>query len=56
MQEPDFLSKIIITGGGVNLGVFVYDPEVKHQSFRWYAKISLGKRNFWFIESDRRSS
>jgi len=41
---------------GMNLGVFVYDPETKHHSFRWYAKISLGKKNFWFIESDRRPS
>jgi hypothetical protein len=25
---------------------------MKCQSFRWYTKISLGKKNFWVIESE----
>jgi len=37
---------------GMNLGVFVYDPQMKCQSFKWYTKISLGKKNFWVIESE----
>jgi len=37
---------------GINLGVFVCDTRIKRQSFRGYIKISLGKKNFWVIESE----
>lgn len=49
MHKPDFLAKIIT---GDKSGVFVYDTQIKRQSFRGYTKISLGKKNFWVIESE----
>ena len=51
MQEPDFLSKNIT--GDESL-VFVCDPQMKCQSFRWYTNISLGKKKFWVPESEQK--